>query len=529
MTTLLAVFCIALILSLVLTPMVGRIGTRFGAIDVPNGRKVHANPIPRTGGLSIVIVFLFALFIASFFNTSVSNLLVINRQAAFLLLGAMVCFGIGLLDDFHRQRPGLKFAFQIVAASIAYFGGINISSLNFLGAHVEFGFLSYFLTVFWFVLFINAVNLVDGLDGLAGGIVVFASLVMVILLIWNNDYMTAMLFTALGGSILGFLRYNFNPASIFLGDGGSYFLGYAIAGLSIMGSIKSQMSAAILIPLLALGIPLFDTILSPLRRFARGRKMFHPDTGHVHHRLVKLGFNAKNTVWIIYAITFCLCLLAVVVVNIRDEKAGFFLIILGLGIVIFVRKLGYFEYIAYDKIYGWFKDLTDEAGITHQRRTFLNIQIETGSSKNLTELWQNITKALDMLEFEYAALYMNYPIKYGERNGHYNVDNLVNGPDRRKTSYQEACVSMRNESPVWDWTNGKHGEIDSNVGRSLFRIELPLIIENNLYFGSLLLVKDVTMNTLTQYTLRRVEQLRRTINSTLKNLKEKDALNITNL
>jgi len=213
---------------------------------------------------------------------------------------------------------------------------------------------SYLVTVFWFILFINAVNIVDGLDGLAAGIVVFASLVMVILSILQDDFLSAIFFAAMAGAALGFLRYNFNPASIFLGDGGSYFLGYSIAAFSIMGSVKSQVSVALLIPLLALGIPLFDTLLSPLRRFLLGKKLFQPDAAHFHHRLLEKGLTARNAVYVIYLITLFLCIISIAIVNIRDERAGLFVIVLGAAAVIFVRKLGYFEYFGSKKIYSWF-------------------------------------------------------------------------------------------------------------------------------------------------------------------------------
>ena len=379
MTTILFTFFIALILSLLLTPLAGRFGKRFGAVDVPDERKVHAIKIPRTGGLSIFITFLLTLASSKVLMTQVSDLLVMDRQLIFLLGGALVLFGVGLVDDFHRLGHKVKFLFQILVTSIAFWGGIRIGTFSIFGSSVTLGVFSYFITVFWFLLFINAINLIDGLDGLASGITVFVSTVMIILSILKVDFLTAMLFASLAGSTLGFLRYNFHPASIFLGDGGSYFLGYAIAGLSIIGSVKSQVGATVLIPMIALGVPLFDTILSPIRRFMLGRRMFFPDTGHIHHRLKEMGLTTKKAVWVLYGITFCLCIMAVFVVNIRDERAGLFLIILGVSAVIFVRKLGYFEYFALDKIYGWFRDLTDEAGFSHERRSFLSLQIDTNS------------------------------------------------------------------------------------------------------------------------------------------------------
>jgi UDP-GlcNAc:undecaprenyl-phosphate GlcNAc-1-phosphate transferase len=489
MTTILATFSVALILSLILTPLVRWLGIKFGAMDEPDERKIHVKPMPRTGGLAIFAVFILALIISSFFNTNISNLLVLDRPMVFFMVGAVICFGIGLFDDFRRLSPKIKVLFQIIAASIAYWGGIHIGGFNVFSVYLKVGLLSYFITVFWFIFFINAVNLVDGLDGLAGGIVVFASVIMVILSILREDYLTALFFTALGGSALGFLRYNFNPATVFLGDGGSYFLGYAVAGLSIMGSVKSQVGAAMLIPLLALGIPLFDTLLSPLRRFMRGKRMFQPDNGHIHHRLVDMGLTTKKTVLLIYILTFFLCIAAVIMVNMRDEQAGLFLIVLGAGAVIFVRKLGYFEYIASDKIYGWFKDLTDEAGISRERRSFLSLQIDTSRSENLEELWKNMTLALEMLEFDLAEL-------------HLNSKNSID------TKVQKQLV----------WTRDGFDRSNDICKECLLKLELPLMNSKGKNFGTLWLIKDLQRDTISHYTLRRVEHLRRTVVATLDKL-----------
>ncbi|MFC1859661.1 MraY family glycosyltransferase [Thermodesulfobacteriota bacterium] len=404
MTTILTIFSASLILSLLLTPLVGKLGIKFGAIDIPRDRKVQKRSIPRTGGLAVFLSFVLALILSQFIKTNISGLLILDRQNIFLFIGAIICFGTGLFDDFKRLGPAIKFLFQTLGASVAFYGGIQIGGINLFGIDIQPGLFSYFFTVFWFVLFINAVNLVDGLDGLAGGVVVFASTVMVILSVLREDYLTALFFSALGGSVLGFLRYNFNPATIFLGDGGSYFLGYAVAGFSILGSVKTQVGAAMLIPLIALGVPLFDTILSPIRRWVRGRQMFQPDSDHVHHRLVEMGMTAQKAVWIIYATTFFLCVMAVIFINIRDERAGLFLIVLGVGGIIFVRKLGYLEYFGTDKVYGWFKDVSDATGFSHDRRSFLNIQMEIAQSESIEELWSNASLAFKKLGFDMAEM-----------------------------------------------------------------------------------------------------------------------------
>ena len=201
---------------------------------------MHTSTIPRSGGAVIFLSFFLTLFACSMLMTNVSNLLVWDDKILFGILGAVVVFSIGFYDDFHRLTPKVKFLFQIVATSLAFYSGLRIEAFELFGLRVHFGITSYFITVFWFLLFINAVNLIDGLDGLAAGVGVFASIVMVLLGIMQSDYLTAMEFAALGGTLLGFLRYNFNPARIFLGDGGSYFIGYTIASLAILGSTKTR-------------------------------------------------------------------------------------------------------------------------------------------------------------------------------------------------------------------------------------------------------------------------------------------------
>jgi len=485
MTTILATFGIALILSLVFTPLAKKLGVGLGAVDMPNTRKVHTRPIPRSGGLAIFVAFLLSLIAVSFLRSSVSELMIWDRKIVFALAGGVICFCVGLFDDFCRLNPIVKFLFQVICASLAFMGGMAIQSIGVFGIALNLGPFDYFVTVFWFVLFINAVNLVDGLDGLAGGIVVFASVVMVILSVLEANYLTAMFFSALAGSVLGFLRYNFNPASIFMGDGGSYFLGYAIACLSIMGSIKSQLGAAILIPLLALGVPLFDTILSPVRRWVTGRKMFRPDNGHVHHRLKNMGLSTKKAVLIIYGITLVLCLSAVIITNLRDERAGLFLIILGLGVAVFIQKLGYLEYIGSDKIFGWFKDATDMTGFSRERRTFLNMQMAIDQSRDKEVLWHTICDAAQALELDY-------------------VEMKISGFGNRPENVQET---------KHNFSNGNIDPSSLDWNKSMYVI-LPLVNEKH-KFGSMAIAKNIEKHPLTPLTLRRIEQLRRTVVSTL--------------
>jgi UDP-GlcNAc:undecaprenyl-phosphate GlcNAc-1-phosphate transferase len=512
MTTILFSFMIALGLSLLLTPLAGKLGSRFGAIDMPDDRKIHIAPMPRSGGIAIFLSFLLTIVIAKLWKTDITDLLDLNQVSIFFFFGAIIVFGIGLFDDFHRIPASIKLLFQIAAASVAFFGGLRIGALSFFGGLVETSIWSYAVTVFWFVLLINAINLIDGMDGLAAGISFFACIVMVILDILKSDYLSALLFAIVAGSVLGFLRYNFNPASIFMGDGGSYFLGYTIAGFSILTSTKAQMSAILLIPVLALGLPLFDTILSPLRRFIRGKKMFSPDSRHIHHRLIRLGLTTKRTVLMLYGVSCALCAIAVVMTTYRDEGAGLLLIVVGAGAFFFVRKLGYLEYFAGDKLYGWLRDLSDVAGFSHERRSFLGLQMDAGISKNHDDLWHVVGRALEMLEFDYARL---------------NLNSRESGMDMRKKEEDgsSASVEKAKEGPGWEWSRSSSGKpknagmlFDQKSKDLLLRIELPLLLQDKVYYGKLLLVKNIERNNLSHYSLRRVEHLRRTICSTLKKL-----------
>ena len=519
-TLILSVFIISLVMSLLITPLAGWMGKKLGGVDIPDERKVHTGQIPRTGGIAIFIVFPATLIIGGILNQNIFYLPVVNQPLIIFLCGGIVAFGIGLADDFLGLNPKIKLLFQIIAATFAFWSGFNISDFEILGFRFEFGPISYLITVFWFVLLINAVNLIDGLDGLAGGIIFFVCAVMALLTFWREEFRTTILFVALGGSVLGFLRYNFNPASIFLGDGGSYFLGYVMAGLAIKGAIKSEVGLAAMIPLLALGIPLFDTILSPLRRFLTGKRLFQPDNGHLHHRLLAKGLSAKSVVWVFYLITLSLCLVALLLVNIRNEQVGLFFIALGAASIVGVRKFGYFEYLAYDKVYGWLRDLSDEAGISSNRRTFLSLQIDISRSKDINELWQHMTRALEMLSIDDAAFYLNKMLIDGaSRDQADRVDDEIY-KERRVTPYHEASVVNRKSPPQLRWHRKEFNLEETLGGRCFLRIEIPLIGKTKINFGVLAILKDLRNDNLSPYVLRRVEQLRRSITETLDRLRE---------
>ncbi len=491
MTTIIFIFILSLVFSLILTPLVKSIALRFNLVDQPSERKVHAQPIPRIGGVGIYLAFFLPFVSVLFYSTQVLELLSPDAQITHLIIGASIAFGLGLTDDLRGLGPKPKFAVQILAALIAYMGGIRITVIYLpLIQDWYLGLFSMPVTLLWFVLVINAINLIDGLDGLAAGVTLFASLILLILCVTSGKLMVAMGLAALGGATLGFLRYNFNPASIFMGDSGSYFLGYTLAALSIMGSIKSQATVAMLIPVIALGVPLIDTVWATLRRFILGQRLFHPDSGHFHHRLLKHGFTHRKAVLCLYAVTVTLGIVSLLLVNVRDDRAALILLLIGIAAFVGIRKLGYLEYLAMDKVYGWFRDVTDEAGFTHERRSFLNFQVEISQSSDMKELWSNVCKALDKLGFDMAEM------------------DLESMPLLRDEKMKERLT----------WRREGFDNCDDICKEYLMRLELPLVNGDNKSCGTIWLVKDLRREAVTQYTLRRVEHLRRTIINTLKKL-----------
>jgi len=520
MTTILFTFIVAFVFALVLTPVAKWLGVRFGAVDIPSARKVHTRVIPRSGGLAIAVSFFLTIIACTFLMTDVSNRLFWNEPRAFGVLGGIVIFAVGFFDDFHRLGPRIKFLFQILAASLAFYGGIRIEVVTVGGVGLYFGIFSYFITVFWFLLFINAVNLIDGLDGLAAGVAFFTSTVMVILAFMQDNYLAVLEFAALSGVLLGFLRYNFNPATVFMGDGGSYFIGYTIAALAIMESIKSQVGATLLIPLVALGVPIFDTILSPLRRWVRGRQMFRPDKRHIHHSLLKMGFSSRKAVLIIYCISCALCVLAIILITLRNEMVSLLLVVLGAGVLIIVRKMGYLEYFAVDKVYGWFRDMSDVAGLTQGRRTFLSLQIEISNSRNLESLWGNVCRALEIMHFDRGELHLlekektdkggkvAYAGAERRRAGDGACANAADGGPGRAQGLEDGFKSVLYcPSPGLVWVRGHHRRREDVLSDGMMRIEFPLVAGNPAK-ARLVLIKDLSLEPIQPFTLRRVESLR---------------------
>lgn len=314
-------FVCAFLLAFLSTPFVKKLAKKIGAIDIPKDkRRMHTDSVPLIGGLAIFLGFL------------VSTVLFaeIDIKIIAILSGALIMVVLGVFDDKYALGAKFKLMIQVIAAAIPVIAGVRIERiiLPFLkSGGIEFGWLAYPITILWIVALTNAVNLIDGLDGLAAGVSAIASFSMFLIALMQGNYLIAVMCAALVGACCGFLPYNFSPASIFMGDTGSTFLGFVMASLSVLGLFKIHAIISFAVPFIAFGIPIFDTSFAIFRRIKEHRPIMSPDRGHLHHRLVDMGFSHKQAVLIIYAI--CIVLGAVAVLSFKSKLLAIVIAVLG--------------------------------------------------------------------------------------------------------------------------------------------------------------------------------------------------------
>ena len=324
---------VALIVSFLMTPVVKSFAYKVGAIDVPrDARRMHKVPIPRLGGLAIFIGFMISVFL--FVNIRG------DRAMQSILMGAVVIVVLGVLDDIMSLRALPKFLVQIAAAAVAVYHGCTIqfiSNPNVFSevSYLNLGWLSVPVTIIWIVAITNAVNFIDGLDGLAVGVSAISTAALLVVALMVGERNIVVILAALLGACLGFIPYNRNPAKIFMGDTGATFLGYILATLSIQGLFKLYAIISFAVPFLILGIPIFDICFAFLRRIAKGQNPMVADRGHVHHRLIDMGFNQKQAVAISYMLTAILGLAAVLLTSSGELRA-----LILIGAIIIVGAIG---------------------------------------------------------------------------------------------------------------------------------------------------------------------------------------------
>lgn len=339
-------FVVSLFLSIVSTWYVRKLAIARGWMHVPvSDRHMHAIPVPRLGGVAIYFSFMAAVILAVVIPKLLGVPSPLHAKETIGLLGpAFIVFLLGLFDDVHPVSPYWKFAVQAVAAIWLYAGGYGIHNLGLIHGGRVLGWVYCLpLTILWVLLITNAFNLIDGLDGLAAGSALFSTVVVFTISLIVRNPLVAFLTLALAGATLGFLRFNFHPASIFLGDSGSLFIGFMLGALALAGSQKAPTIVAVAIPVVSLGLPILDVALAVVRRFLAGKPLFDGDKSHIHHKLVKRGLSQRDAVLILYAVTAGFGFLSLVLLQQRRAIA-LVLAVAGIGIFLGVQQLRYQEF-----------------------------------------------------------------------------------------------------------------------------------------------------------------------------------------
>jgi UDP-GlcNAc:undecaprenyl-phosphate GlcNAc-1-phosphate transferase len=322
---------IALVVVYVSTPLVKRLAFRFRALDDPDERKVHNRLMPRLGGLAIYLGFTMAVLLTQPLTNTIWG----------LLLGGTLIMLLGVIDDIKGLSPRTKLAGQVVAAIILVASGIRVSFLtNPFEGMLLLESLAIPVTLLWIIGITNAVNLIDGLDGLAAGTAGIAAVTMAVVTFLEGLTSVAVLALILGAALLGFLRYNFYPAQIFMGDSGSMFLGFNLAALAILGLTKGTTVISLFIPIVILGIPIMDTLFAIVRRFFNRKPIFHPDKQHLHHCLLNMGLSHWQTVVAIYLVNVCLGISAVLLTQLTTDQSVVMLIGLSIAMLTAANKIG---------------------------------------------------------------------------------------------------------------------------------------------------------------------------------------------
>jgi len=349
---------IALVLTNTLAPGMRRFARRIGAIDHPGGRRINVRPMPRLGGIAIFIGFVAALLVAMVITRPIVvshrvDVLTVriplsprtDQALVGILLGSTFLFLVGIWDDIRGMNPALKFLFQVAAAAILIPFGLTTQFITnpLTGKIVALEWLGPIFTVLWVVGVVNATNFIDGVDGLASGIAAIAGTTLFLTAMVKADVTSTLLAACLVGSMLGFLRHNFNPARIIMGDSGSMFVGYVLGGMSVMGLYKSYTALSLIVPLLALAVPIVDTAFAIVRRFRSRQPIYLPDRGHLHHRLLDRGLSQRQTVLILYLVSAFFGVGALAVAGINRSAAVVTLAAIAAVLYIGARRMGLLE------------------------------------------------------------------------------------------------------------------------------------------------------------------------------------------
>ena len=411
--------------------MVIHIARRLHIVDIPEIRKVHNKPIPRIGGVAIFISMIGLVVPVLLLENVIGETFRVLRSKIITMLSVgSLMFMVGLVDDIKGLRVRTKFLAQFAAALIVCAAGIRIESIPITTSlTIHFGWFSWLFTIVWIVFITNAVNLCDGLDGLAAGISAIACAVIGILAIYNGDIVMAVLMLALLGSLTGFLLFNFEPAKVFMGDSGSLFLGFTIASASILSATKTETIVGLALPVLALGIPIFDTLFSMLRRFLERRSLFAPDRSHFHHRLLALGLRQRHVVLTAYVVTMLTAGLGMFMLVTRNSQTIIIFICTMLLLVLVFRVVGSVR--LRETIVGLKRKYTITSQQKREFETFENIELHFRQAKKFDEWWQAVCFAADEMDFVSSSLPITSrdgtkkTLIWEQNNGHVPEDEIL--------------------------------------------------------------------------------------------------------
>ena len=409
-TLIAALFGIAFISTVVTTPVAKWFGQKLGLVDHPDDyRKVHRQAIPLGGGFAVFLGFVIPI-VYFFQSTDQRSELPPSalQMTVMLIVGGSMAMLMGLADDLRNLKARWKIVFQILAASLAYLGGFRIEAIsNPLGETVDIGLLSFFVTLLWFLVCINALNLVDGLDGLSAGIGLIVTLTLLGVSINADNKMGIFLNACLSGALLGFLLFNFNPASIFLGDSGSMLIGFLVAAISLLTKNKAETATALLIPLMALGLPIYDMALAVVRRWSQRIPISVADRRHIHHRLLLLGFSHREAVVMLYGISIILCLASVIMILTRNQYSTLIVLLLGMSLIVGTRVL---KLVDFSELQRRLQQDHDE----HIWRKAATLQVERaiqrcGRAETVDLLWEALVPSFSSLQMGSVKLELTTP------------------------------------------------------------------------------------------------------------------------
>ena len=474
MRTYFALFAIATFSSLVITPLIRRLCQRFKLLDVPvDGRRVHTTAIPRLGGVAIFLASILALSTLPFVDNMLTQTLRQHSSEFFIaLIPSALVLLLGVYDDLRGTNATVKFVALGLIASLFFFmgGRVEFLSIPFIGSVQLPIVVSFLVTIFWLVGIANAFNLIDGMDGLASGAALFSSLVILAVSFAQDQPVMIVFALVLCGSLAGFLRYNFNPASIFLGDSGALFVGFSLAALSVIEARKATTAIAIVIPILAFGLPVVDTTVTIARRLISRKPIFQGDNEHIHHMLLARGWSQQRVALSLYAACAAFALVAIVFSSAGSRSIGVVLFVLG---VVMIIALGHLRYHEVDELRAGVKRTVGE----RRTRVANNIRVRRASlalskASGLNELFEALGLMLAFEEFAFANIQFGQP-------GRAEINQRAFNASQQRRSSQQA--QFRNGRIYWSWARDGVSE-DEVIGSSDFWcLRLPLSNDNKEY------------------------------------------------